>query len=135
MDRDFSKYRKNLLAITQRLAADATALTDEVLTPSGGQTAGEVSNMPTHLGDRGTEEYLSELNSTLLENEEYLVREARAAIERMDNGTYGRCESCGQEIAEERLMAMPYCRFCIRCAESQEEGASPNLNEGRGGRL
>jgi len=71
-----------------------------------------------HLGDMGTEEFLQDVNATLLENEEYLVNEAREALRRIENGTFGRCEECGQEIPAERLNALPYARFCTRCAEA-----------------
>ena len=41
------------------------------------------------------------------------------ALAKMDNGTYGQCESCGQEIGEARLEAMPTARFCINCASNR----------------
>ena len=41
------------------------------------------------------------------------LREAEAALARMDDGSYGRCEVCGEPIAPARLEAMPATRFCI----------------------
>lgn len=38
------------------------------------------------------------------------------ALSKFDEGTYGRCEACGTEIAEPRLEAMPATRYCIDCA-------------------
>lgn len=38
------------------------------------------------------------------------------ALEKLDDGSYGRCENCGTEIAEPRLDAMPATRYCIECA-------------------
>ena len=84
-----------------------------------------------HLGDMGTEVYLQELNATLLENEEYLRGEVLAALERVDDGTYGTCENCGQKIIEERLELLPYARHCTPCAEKLQSGRDINLNEGR----
>jgi RNA polymerase-binding transcription factor DksA len=66
----------------------------------------------------GTEEFLQDINATLLENEEYLVNEARAALRRIEDGTFGRCEECGRPIPDERLDALPYARFCTRCSEA-----------------
>jgi DnaK suppressor protein len=40
-----------------------------------------------------------------------------AALERMDNGTFGKCERCGQEIPLERLEAIPVARLCVRCKQ------------------
>ena len=42
--------------------------------------------------------------------------EIDAALGKLEDGTYGRCESCGQDIAEDRLEAMPAARLCISCA-------------------
>ena len=103
---------------------DASAVIEQVREPSGGQAAGDLSNAPMHLGDMGTEEFLQDINATLMENEEYLVNEAREALRRIDNGTFGRCEECGQEIPRERLDALPYARFCTRCAEAVGLGSS-----------
>ena len=44
------------------------------------------------------------------------LRETEDAITKMESGTYGKCESCGGEIGEARLEAMPAARLCMRCA-------------------
>jgi hypothetical protein len=67
----------------------------------------------------------------LLENEEYLANEVQAALRRFDDKTYGRCESCGRTIAEARLDAIPYTRYCIKCAETVGSSPDVNFNQGR----
>jgi RNA polymerase-binding transcription factor DksA len=52
------------------------------------------------------------LAGSLLEN----LREVEAALAKLEAGTYGRCETCGNAIAEARLEAMPSARQCIACA-------------------
>jgi RNA polymerase-binding transcription factor DksA len=47
------------------------------------------------------------------------LQDIDAALSKIDAGTYGRCESCGNEIAEARLEAMPMARFCITCASKR----------------
>lgn len=120
---ELTKYRSKLEQLAQRVRDDATAAAEE--TTSAEQTAGELSSLPTHPGDRGTEEYLSEINTTLVENEQYIVDEARGALQRIEAGTYGVCEACGQEIPRERLDAIPYTRFCASCAEKYETPPMP----------
>lgn len=74
------------------------------------------------------------MNAALLENELHLAQGIRAAIDRLDAGQFGTCEACGQEIAHERLWAIPFTRFCIECAreaESRGDVPSPDLNAGR----
>ncbi|HEX6964118.1 MAG TPA: TraR/DksA C4-type zinc finger protein [Lacipirellula sp.] len=124
-------HRRRLEALLSRLRPEVTAMTDQTLAPAGGQGGNELSNAPFHLGDTGTEEYLHDLNATLLENEEYLTNEVRAALKRIDDGEYGRCESCGKPIAETRLEALPYTRYCIKCADKAQSGQAVNYNDGR----
>src|SRR5689334_18522931 len=109
-------HRQQLEALIVRVRGDASAVAETALGPSGGQMAGELSGAPTHLGDRGSEEYMTEMNELFLENEQYIVTESRAALERIEADAYGRCENCGQEIGRERLEALPYTRFCVQCA-------------------
>jgi RNA polymerase-binding transcription factor DksA len=47
------------------------------------------------------------------------LREVDAALDRMDTGTYGRCQKCGNPIAEERLEALPATRLCIACKRAR----------------
>jgi len=124
MKRSLEGYRRRLKLLAERMQNDASAVIEQVREPSGGQAAGELSNAPMHLGDMGTEEFLQDINATLMENEEYLVNEAREALRRIDDGTFGRCEECDQEIPRERLDALPYARFCTRCAELVGLGSS-----------
>src|SRR5438046_1207069 len=100
---ELKKYRRALEAIATRLRSDTTGMVEQVRGGSGGNGGSELSNAPFHLGDMGTEEFLYDMNATLLANEQYIVAEAREALNRMDNGTYGVCESCGRPIANERL--------------------------------
>jgi RNA polymerase-binding transcription factor DksA len=44
------------------------------------------------------------------------LAETQAALERIEDGTYGRCESCGGAIGRQRLLAMPATRFCMSCS-------------------
>jgi RNA polymerase-binding transcription factor DksA len=125
-----AKYRRLLTAIANRVRADAANMQEQVRAGSGGNGGTELSNAPFHLGDMGTEEFLYDMNATLLQNEQYIVAEARAALARMDDGTYGTCQSCLKKIAATRLEAIPYTRFCVECA-AVEDTPEVNLNNGR----
>ena len=113
---ELRSYRRQLLALKKRLGADLTELESEALKPVGGEFSGSLSDVPLHPADLGTDNFEEELNLALLENEDQLLDEVNDALERIDQGTFGRCENCGQEIPRERLKALPYARYCIRCA-------------------
>jgi DnaK suppressor protein len=59
------------------------------------------------------------------ESLERLEREARAALERIESGTYGRCQGCGQPIARPRLEALPWARQCVECQAKEERRERP----------
>jgi len=59
--------------------------------------------------------------ASLVRDAERHVREIDSAIRRLDEGTYGSCESCGAPIGEGRLEARPVARSCIRCAAQGRE--------------
>lgn len=51
------------------------------------------------------------------------------ALDRMITGNYGICESCGQEISEARLQAVPWARYCRLCVNKAEEKTGPDTQE------
>jgi DnaK suppressor protein len=129
--RELEQYRDQLLKLRERLSGVVSAVTDQARQPSGGQGDSELSNAPLHLADMGTEEYLHDLNATLLENEEQLAGQVREALARIDDGSYGICDNCNQAIATVRLQAMPFVRHCVVCAEAIDRSSPVNLNRGR----
>ncbi len=120
-------YRKLLIQLADTFQRDASSVEEQTCCSTGGQADGGLSNTPMHLGDMGTDASLQETSSVLLENEQYLLREVVAAIKRLENGTFGRCEVCDQQIAEDRLEAIPYARKCFHCADQQEHQSQSNI--------
>ena len=66
-----------------------------------------------HIADSATETYLRELDEGLEENADHLLDAIGAALERIEDGSYGLCSACGGPIGEERLEAVPYATLCI----------------------
>ena len=73
--------------------------------------------------DLASEERDREINFILSDRERVKLKQIDDALERLDEGTYGVCESCGLEIAEERLEAMPFSRLCRDCQQDEEREA------------
>jgi RNA polymerase-binding transcription factor DksA len=114
-------YRRWLLAFKRRLGADLTALEAEALHPTGGEASGGFSDVPTHPADLGTDAYEEEIDLSLLEKKDHILLEINDALERMEQGTFGRCEECGQDIPSKRLEALPYARYCLEDAERLQD--------------
>ncbi len=75
-----------------------------------------------HPGDMATSTFDRELDATLEGNEERLLQAIDAALQRIEDGTYGICQNCGQPIGEERLEALPWTTRCIDCKRREERG-------------
>ncbi|MBW1923447.1 MAG: RNA polymerase-binding protein DksA [Deltaproteobacteria bacterium] len=106
-------YFRNLL--NQRL----DDLLDEALrTVSGMTDQGDNFPDPT---DRATMESDRNFMLRIRDRERKLIGKIKEALERIENGTYGICEECGEEIAEGRLKARPVTTLCIDCKTKQEK--------------
>ncbi len=75
-----------------------------------------------NLADTATETLDREIDSTLEENSENVLAAIDAALQRLEEGTYGKCVNCGKEIGEERLAALPWATLCIDCRRLEERG-------------
>ncbi len=117
-------FRKRLLIMKRRLRGDLSELADEALRPVGGEASGSLSDVPLHLADLASENYEQETTLDLIENEDRSLAEVDDALARIEQGTFGRCENCHREISRERLEAVPYARYCIRCARELQPQAN-----------
>jgi DnaK suppressor protein len=86
------------------------------------EDATEEHGIESHIGDAATETFERELDVTVLDNAQDLLRQYDDALKRLDAGTYGRCAACGKPIGEERLQALPYVAYCIEDARRREIG-------------
>ena len=106
------QLRKRLVEMSQRLSGDIEELMRENTDPPARRARG-----PEDGADGSMEQY--ERDMSLIINEQQLREQIAAALQRIDEGTYGTCEKCGQPIAEERLEALPFAMQCIVCASQQ----------------
>ena len=83
-------------------------------------TIGELSLIDNHPADVGSELFERGKDLSLTELLEHQLSQIDAALERMDQGLYGRCRECGEPISFERLQAMPYANDCIQHAPKQQ---------------
>ena len=87
----------------------------------------EESKEPRDWEDIGQMTYTEELLDNLSQIEINTLKEIDYALKKMGSGSYGVCENCGEEIAFERLCAIPWTRYCAACAEEVEREAGTFL--------
>src|SRR5438105_4345554 len=96
-----------------------------------GREGSKEEGMDTY--DLASEERDREISFILTDREREKVQAIQEALERVDAGTYGMCESCESEITVGRLNALPFTRLCVNCqAEAEKEAkASRNYDDER----
>ena len=115
---DLTLHRKRLLALRARIHGDTVQMEDNALNKDHAQT----TSMPNDMAELGSGNFDQEFSLSLLASENSVLGQIEAAIERIENGSYGECETCGKKIPESRLNAIPYVALCVQCASEQEEG-------------
>jgi DnaK suppressor protein len=96
---------------------------DELLREAGKTVSGMTGTTESFpdLTDRASQESDRDFELRIRDRERKLIKKMREALERIDNGTFGICVSCGKKISEKRLMARPVTLLCIDCKKKQEE--------------
>ena|SRR5438128_6208046 len=119
------EFRKQLLDMGKRLRGEVANLEHAALRAAGGEASGGLSNAPLHPADLGSDTFEQEVSLSLLQTENQQLGEIIAALRRLDDGTFGRCEECKEPISMERLRAASYARLCIECARDAEQALPP----------
>jgi DnaK suppressor protein len=119
--KDRQKFRQVLSDLREKLSNNVSNIHDEALRESG-RNANELSDMPMeHLADRASDNFTKDLMIGILQNSEAEIVDIDIALEKIEDGTYGLCEDCGEEIKIERLKALPFARHCIECKQALEQ--------------
>lgn len=119
---ELTVFKEKLLALRARLRGDVRHMADAALKKNREPGNGELSSMPIHMADLGSDNFEQEFTLSLVENQEEMLAQIEAALERIEDGAYGICEECGVKIPKARLNAIPYTTLCVKCAAALEEG-------------
>ena len=118
--RELASFRKVLLSVREKLAGNVNSMEGEALKKSRQDAAGDLSNVPFHMADLGTDNYERDLMIHLIQNGEEELKCIDAALERLEDKTFGICEVCDKKITKARLMARPYAKLCLDCQQQEE---------------
>ncbi len=119
------RFKERLLETRQRSVGDITQLEEETLNRSAKDFSGDLSGYSLHIADSADEDYNRSFSLDLVSNKEELLNEIDAALDRIEEGTYGQCEMCGGKIPLKRLEAKPQARYCLKCKEKLEKEDQP----------
>ena len=111
--KDLKRFRTMLEESKKQLLASARkTLTEE--------SSFDTDDLPDEI-DLASSEYTQSMIFRLRDREKFLLAKIDKALQRIDNGSFGICEKCEEEISMKRLEARPVTTLCIRCKEEQEQ--------------
>ena len=119
---EIQKFRETLLQKRAELIGDVNSIESEALRKSRLDAAGDLSSMPIHMADIGTDNFEQEFALGLMDGERRFLGQINDALVRIENGVYGICEGTAKPIAKARLQASPWARYCIEYATMVEKG-------------
>jgi RNA polymerase-binding protein DksA len=115
-------FKELLLEKRKEILRNVNEFEDEALNKSRLDAAGDLSSMPIHMADIGTDNYEQEFALGLMDSERKLLREIDDALVRIEQKAYGVCEGTGKPIPKARLEAQPWARYCVEYARMLEQG-------------
>ena len=117
---ELQRYRQLLIERLKEILGSVSHIESGALKTSRQDSAGDLSSMPIHMAELGSENYEQELMLSVMETEESMLAQIDAALKRIDQGDYGKCMQCGGRIPKRRLDAIPYTSVCVKCAENKQ---------------
>jgi len=119
---ELEKFKATLLTKRQQLLGDVSDMREQALHQSRKDAAGDLSSVPIHMADIGTDNYEQEFTLGLIENREAVLREIDEALQRIEDGTYGTCLATGKPISKARLKLNPWAKYCVEYARKAQTG-------------
>jgi len=122
MDTDKLEYFRNLLQheIAELSIGQGKAITEMIV---------EAERLPDEI-DHASRQLDRNFELRIRERERNLIAKVEEALLRINNGTYGICDDCGEDISEKRLIARPVTTFCINCKTKQEQAEKRGIARG-----
>ncbi len=119
--KELKKFKDQLEDVRKKIAGDLDHIEKETLNKSQRDASGDLSGYSFHMADVATDNYDRELNLDLASTEQKRLNAIDEALQKIEDGTYGKCEICGAKISVQRLKAVPYAKLCIKCKEEEEK--------------
>lgn len=112
--------QKDLKRFKKMLEDSRTALLESAKKTLMEESNFDTDDLPDEI-DQASSEYAQSMIFRLRDREKFLLQKIEKALARIEDGTFGVCERCEEDIAQKRLEARPVTTLCIRCKEEQEK--------------
>jgi len=126
--KEIESFRQALLHQRTQLIGDVDQMGISALKDNRQESSGDLSSMPIHMADIGTDNYEQEFTLGLIESERNMLKDIDLALSKIVDGVFGICEATDKPIGRTRLQAKPYARYTIDYARKLEKGLVPDIN-------
>jgi DnaK suppressor protein len=117
---DLVRCEELLMEKRKELEAEMKALMDSRVNTTIKESTGDLSSYSYHMADQGTDAMEREKAFMFASKAGRLIYHVDEALQRIKDGTYGKCAKCSKQINAARLKAVPHARMCIECKSSEE---------------
>lgn len=118
---ELEEIKKKLLQMRRKITGEIRHLTEDSISKSQKEASGEISSYTYHMADMASASFDRDFAFSLASNEQELLYMIDEALNKIESGEYGICESCGIKIPKKRLKVLPYARYCVKCQEEEEK--------------
>ena len=112
---EMEKFREQLLAEQVRLGEELQEIENRAAHVDESDRATELSSYEDHPADLASETFEREKDLAIGESVQHMLHKVINALEKLDRGTYGRCDACAKPIKKARLRALPFATLCLEC--------------------
>jgi RNA polymerase-binding protein DksA len=119
--KELAEFRKLIIKKKEEILDEIKHISDDTLKKSQKEASGDISGYTYHMADVATDTYDREFSLSLASNGRELLYELDDALKKVDEGSFGICESCKSLITKGRLKAVPDARLCVKCQEKKEK--------------
>ncbi len=120
--RERKKFEKMLRELHEQKVTYLAMLRELSLSKTQREDSGDVSAFTSHPADISTESDEREKIATLISRETRVLKELEVALERVQTGSYGKCQACDATIPLARLKVVPFATLCVKCQAESEKG-------------
>jgi len=118
---ELEKFKKMLLKMREELISNVNHITHDTRRQSQKEASGDLSGYSLHMADMATDNYEREFSLNLASGERETLILIDEALKRIEDRAYGKCVECKKRISKQRLKAVPFARFCLKCKEQEEK--------------
>lgn len=124
------KYKKILLEKRKEMVEHMESIKESDMNKTTKEASGDHSSYSFHMADQGTDNMEREKSFFYAQRDGRLIYHIDKALDRIADGSYGKCHVCGEYVSDARLEAVPHARMCIACKSQEEKGRPYAANAG-----